>query len=173
MYLFCSICWLFVLPDFSSHISRDGSDSPANGRIAVLLMANELLSSALLTPVCSTLMQSNTGSAVTHVHVNAPYWLLRAVAFYLGLNKVQTFSGVTSYASLCLLNLRASRRLSLREKSKKHFKQILLLTSISFSYFLHHRMILEGRKWRRLSVFMPLGCCCWSWFGSVKMFSSW
>lgn len=91
---------------------------------------------------------ANPGSAVTHSTLldppsvvsitTAPFTIPQSKLIRLGVNKVKTFSTVASYASLCLLNLRASTRLSLREKKNSKNRNLthkLLLTSILFLIF--------------------------------------
>lgn len=63
--------------------------------------------------------------------------------FFLWVNKVKTFSRVASYTSLCLLNLRASRRLSLRENillkinsAVPHLHLLFFLTFCDTGWFL-------------------------------------
>lgn len=77
---------------------------------------------------CNQLKLTNTGSAVTHSILldpplvvsitTAPFTIPQIKLIRLRVNKVKTFSDVTSYTSLCLLNLRASTKLSLREKNQ-------------------------------------------------------
>lgn len=104
-----------------------------------------------LAPVCSTLMQSTQappwlhplGPALSSFHCSS--WSLKATSFGW-----EEGPFLASYASLCLLNLRASidfrweRKNSQRETFNTQTAPHLHLL---LSYVLHHRVVLEGREW--------------------------
>lgn len=105
---------------------------------------------------CNQLKPAKTGSEVT-----PPSWTsVRHNCFLMipqskghsvrGVKKVKTFSRVVSSTSLCLLNLRASIDFHWERKkkqSKRNLTHKLLLTSTSFSYFLHYWVVFKSREW--------------------------